>query len=63
MSSISRLVCDDGMEIMSQKDINNELHNFYRKLYSNHCTTTSTELSSMLSGLELKELNQNEKDL
>ena len=30
MSSIPRLVCDDGREVSSQSDISNELHNFYK---------------------------------
>ena len=62
MSSISRLVCD-SREVSSQKDINNELHNFYKNLYSNRCTTSSSEVSNMLSRMDLKVLNQNEKEL
>ena len=47
MSSISRLVCDDDREVTSQTDINNELHNFYKNLYSNRSTTTNTDISNM----------------
>ena len=61
-SSISRLVCDNGREVSSQSEINKELHKFYKNLYSNNCTTSSTETANMLSDLNLKVLNQTEKD-
>ena len=55
-------MCDNGSEVSSQTEINNELHNFYKNLYSNHCTTSSAELANMLSDLDLKVLNQIEKN-
>ena len=61
MSSISRLICDDGREVSTQTDINIELQNFYKTLYSNRSTTSSVEISNKLNELDLNTLNQNEK--
>ena len=60
MSSISRLTCSDGSEVSSHSDINNELHDFYKKLYSNRSPTTGAEITDKLNELDLKTLSQNE---
>ena len=54
MSSISRLVDENGCDMVGETDINNELHKFYKKLYSNRSTTTDIEIANKLNGLDLK---------
>ena len=60
MSSIRKLNCDDGRVVSTDKDINNELHKFYRNLYANGSATTSPQIAEKLHDIELKSLNQNE---
>ena len=60
MSSITRLISDDR-DVTSQKDINNELHKFYKNLYSNRSTTPSVDTTNKLNTIELKNLSDNEK--
>ena len=61
MSSISRLVDENGCDVVGETDINNELHKYYKNLYSNRSTTTDIEIANKLNGLDLKSLNENEK--
>jgi hypothetical protein len=60
MSSITRLIANDR-DITSQKEVNNELLKFYKKLYSNRSTTSSIDITNKVNSLEMKSLSEQQK--